>query len=118
MSRILVTGGRAYTDADAVDAAMDKLMIERGWKPEHTIVIEGGAHGADTLAREWAGRRRLHVATCRALWSQGKGAGMKRNAAMLLLLPTLCVAFPGGRGTANMITLCEKQGIPVWRPYG
>jgi hypothetical protein len=32
--------------------------------------------------------------------------------------PDKIVAFPGGKGTADMIRRAEAAQIPVWRPYG
>ena len=84
-----------------------------------TILIHGGARGADLLADQWAKSNGIHRASVEALWDNfGKSAGYKRNSAMLLLNPEYCVAFKGGRGTEMMVSLCEKKGIPVWRPYG
>lgn len=103
---VLVCGGRDFSNADAVSRAFSTTCT--------SVVIEGGARGADTLARNEAVRRGIHVATVPALWDKyGKSAGYKRNAAMLDLKPDLCVAFPGGKGTAMMVKLCQDAGIPV-----
>lgn len=118
MTRVLCCGGRDYENSLAVVTAMDVLLRDRGWQPGQVIVIEGGAKGADRLARHWAESRGAHVATVSAQWRLlGKAAGMKRNVAMLALRPELCVAFPGGTGTEHMATICFNAGIPVWRPY-
>ena len=111
--RVLVTGGRDYTDYLALKAAMDMLPN----KP--SVVIHGNARGADALADRWALESGIFVLRMPALWdAQGKSAGMRRNAAMIsLAFPEYCVAFPGGRGTAGMVELCRKAGIPVWVPY-
>lgn len=107
--RLLVCGGRDFNDWEAVNAALDSLPFTP------TIVIQGGARGADRLAQMWAIRNSLHCAEVPALWEVfGKRAGHERNVSMLLLQPQYCVAFPGGSGTADMVALCEAQGIPVW----
>ena len=31
--------------------------------------------------------------------------------------PEYVVAFPGGRGTANMIDVAKERGLTVWQPY-
>lgn len=110
--RVLVCGGRKYNDYQAVDVALKSLPFEI------SIIIEGGARGADSLARAWAVKNKIHYAEVPALWSvYDKAAGFLRNEAMTLLNPEYCVALPGGAGTANMVSLCEKIGIPVWLPY-
>ena len=106
--RVLICGGRDYTGNVS---CLDMIDI--------SILIHGGARGADQRASEWARENGIHTASVPALWDQmGKSAGYARNRAMLLLQPEYCVAFPGGKGTAMMISLCEKAGIPVWKPYG
>jgi hypothetical protein len=48
--RVLVCGGRQFGDRDMLRAALDRLSKDRGF----SLVISGGARGADTLAEEWA----------------------------------------------------------------
>jgi hypothetical protein len=104
---ILVCGGRNYHDKAILFATLDKLDAV-------DIVIQGGALGADALASIWAYERGVHCATVPALWSRyGKAAGAFRNRAMLALAPELVVAFPGGKGTASMVTLAKAHGIAV-----
>ena len=106
--RVLVTGGRDYK-GDVT--CLSQIDI--------SILIHGDARGADTLAKQHAAIRGIHHAAVPALWDYYyRGAGFQRNSAMLLLQPDYCVAFPGGRGTASMVELCEKNNIPVWKPYG
>lgn len=77
-----------------------------------TCLITGAAYGADTLAAEWATRSGVQVVSCPANWSvYGKGAGHVRNRRMLELGPDLVVAFPGGRGTADMIRQATSAGV-------
>ena len=105
--RVLVCGGRDYNDDVS---CLSQINI--------SILIHGQARGADARAAQWAQENGIHTAGVPALWDYfNKAAGYRRNSAMLLLLPEYCVAFPGGRGTEMMVELCEKKGIPVWRPY-
>lgn len=111
--RVLVCGGRNWHDLAATRSALDQLPH----RP--TIVIHGGARGADQLAGNWAVENGIHMARVDALWNEyGKSAGMRRNIVMLELRPDYCVAFPGGNGTADMVGLCMRENIPVWEPYG
>jgi hypothetical protein len=83
-----------------------------------TLIIHGNTRGADTVGKMWAINNGVHHVAVEALWDfYGKSAGYKRNSAMLLLQPEYCVAFPGGKGTDMMVKLCEKDNIPVWRPF-
>ena len=111
---VLVCGGRDFADREFLFATMDKV---HGKSPV-SLVVEGEADGADTLAREWAWSRGIHVAAVRALWdTHGKAAGPKRNETMLLLKPYAVIAFPGGRGTAHMVKAARKAGVRiVWEP--
>lgn len=110
--RMLVCGGRdfdARTKAfDALDAANTKTPI--------ALVIEGGARGADRIAREWAIARGRAYVTFPADWAhQGRAAGALRNARMLEVgRPHGVTAFPGGTGTEDMVKRAKAAGVPVW----
>ena len=109
----LVCGGRGYANYDLVSEALYKLPFVP------SIVIQGGAKGADSLAFRWARENGIHSATVATIWDLfGLSAGNKRNSAMLILQPGYCVAFPGGGGTQDMVKQCEAAGVVVWRPYG
>lgn len=113
--RVLVCGGRDYRNVSAVRHSLDVLHAKRGI----TLIIEGGATGADQLAREWAQRRGIPGLTFEADWSIGKRAGPQRNQRMVDEgKPDGVVAFPGGRGTADMIRRAEAAGLKVWRTGG
>lgn len=81
-----------------------------------SVVIEGGAAGIDSIASKW-GRSAsfVSVKTFRADWkSHGKAAGPIRNSTMLQEgQPHFVIAFPGGKGTANMVALARKAGVHV-----
>jgi hypothetical protein len=105
--KVLVCGGRDYSDAFKVGAALAPL--------EPSIVIQGGAKGADALAKEWAIKHDIHVWTYLADWeTHGRAAGPIRNQWMLENSePNVVVAFPGGRGTADMVRRAKKAGVRV-----
>jgi predicted Rossmann-fold nucleotide-binding protein len=114
--KILVCGGRDYKDAGAVSHALDTLHA----KKHITLIIEGGAPGADRLAREWAEANGVPVQTFEAEWERyGRRAGPLRNKRMLDEgRPDGVVASPGGTGTADMVKQAEAGGLKVWRPFG
>ena len=107
--RVLVTGGRHYNDARKVQQVLDAL------EPRPTFVIQGSALGADMLARGWAKLNGIAVLDYPANWKvYGRGAGPIRNQDMLTFgQPDLVVAFPGGRGTADMVRRAVRAGVPI-----
>ncbi len=110
--KLLVCGGRDYDNYNAFLSAMDQLPF----RP--SIIIEGGAKGADRMGRRWAIQNGVHYATVPALWAvYDNAAGPKRNSAMLILNPDYCLAMPGGTGTADMVKQCQRFGVVVWEPY-
>lgn len=113
--RIVVCGGRDYDNREAVFRALDTLHA----RSPVSLVIQGGTPGGDRLGGEWAAERGIAVEVVRADWSQhGAAAGPIRNQKMADMKPDGVVAFPGGRGTADMCRRAEAAGIKVWRPYG
>ena len=112
--RILVCGGRDYANISAVRHALGSLHAKRGI----TLIIEGGAMGADRIAREWAIASGIQHQTFSADWkAHGKAAGPLRNDRMIAEgMPVGVVAFPGGRGTADMANKARAAGVKVWQP--
>lgn len=112
--RILVTGGRSFKDAALVRDVLGYYNVRAGRDEEMTL-IEGGANGADTLARQVATVLGWKVETYPADWKKyGRAAGPMRNERMLEFgKPDLVVAFEGGIGTANMVQLALKAGLRV-----
>jgi SLOG family YspA-like protein len=114
VTRVLVCGGRDFGDAAFV---MDTLNRLHAQKPI-AMVIHGGALGADTAAGLWAFGRGIDNRAFPAEWTaQGRSAGPRRNQRMVNEgKPDLVVAFPGGRGTADMVRRARKAGIDVLEP--
>ncbi len=110
--RVLVTGGRDYADAAAVALALED--IHGGWNGI-SVIIEGCATGADALAEVWAAGYGVPNEHFPADWTKyGRAAGPIRNQQILDEgRPTLVVAFPGGRGTANMVKKARAAGVRV-----
>jgi hypothetical protein len=104
-------GSRKWTDRERIRCDLKSL-------PPGSIVIEGGAPGADRIAREEAQALGIHVATVRALWDfYEKSAGYRRNEAMARLQPDYCYAYPlDGPGTKHMIDIAEANCIQVREP--
>lgn len=109
--RVLVCGGRKYSNGITVFGVLSKLHREQGID----VIVNGGAKGADMLARHWAKANGVNCVTYHADWEKhGRAAGPKRNQTMLEReTPDLVVAFPGGRGTADMVRRARVAGIEV-----
>jgi predicted Rossmann-fold nucleotide-binding protein len=109
--KVIVCGGRQYNNETRLYSILGKLHRERGV----SLVIQGGAPGADTLAARWAMANDISTTTYAADWGKhGSRAGPIRNAAMMDEMPDAVVAFPGGRGTADMVRRAKAAGVPVW----
>ncbi len=109
--RVLVCGGRDFSDYRHFAFAMNDINRDHG--PFDTV-IHGGAKGADWCAHLWCGNDRTEL-EFKADWKRyGSRAGPLRNQQMLDEgKPDYVVAFPGGRGTADMIRRAMRAGIPV-----
>lgn len=109
--RVLVCGGRDYDDKESLTTVLDAAHHANPIE----CLIHGAARGADTLAADWA---LSHDVLCNAYpadWERdGKAAGPIRNQRMLDLgKPHMVIAFPGGKGTADMIRRAEAAKVPV-----
>lgn len=108
--RVLVCGGRDFNDPMTLGSWLGGIHRDHGIE----VIIEGGAPGADFMARkfaEWAG---IPVETYPADWSKGKAGGPIRNLQMLEEgRPDLVVAFPGGAGTRNMVKQAKRAGVKI-----
>jgi hypothetical protein len=111
ITRVLVCGGREYADDDILCDYLNHRLADWDFK----LLIHGDAPGADRMADAWAMAHGVQPAACRANWRRWpRCAGPIRNNRMLILQPQMCIAFPGNRGTADMIRQCKTAGIEVW----
>lgn len=124
--RIGVTGGRDYDSWHSVVHALRQM-------PENAVLVHGAASGADRLCAEWwdmQGRTaEPHpadwTAPCRPTCKNGHrrtrpdgsdycpAEGNYRNQRMVDSGLDLLIAFPGGRGTADMVGRCKVAGVRV-----
>jgi len=114
--RVLVTGGRDYTNRAAVARALSHLGAHFifGVAPEQIVLVHGAATGADTLATEEAVKLGWRTEAHPADWdTHGNAAGPIRNKHMVSLGGHYLVAFAGGSGTAHCRRLALAAHIPV-----
>ena len=108
--RVLVTGSRTWADTAAIRDALAAV-----WGDGTGVLVSGACPtGADQLAEQcwtqWGGRVERHPAA----WDRhGRGAGFRRNAAMVAAGADVCVAFirNGSRGASHTAQLAEAAGI-------
>ncbi len=130
---LLVTGGRNNTNARLFDHYADQVMRQFpialvvhgacGQTKGRDGKVRGQMRGTDALAHAWATRKALTVLPCPAEWDEfPRAGGPMRNEWMGDLVADhedpvkLCLAFPGGTGTAGMVAICKRRefDIPVW----
>lgn len=109
--RVLVFGGRTL-DHNKVTEHL-RFLLGDGASVE--CIIEGEATGADTGAALYAEECQIPLVAFPADWSRyGKAAGHIRNKQMIDEgKPDYAIAFPGGKGTANMVKQLMGKNIPV-----
>jgi hypothetical protein len=107
--KVLVCGSRMSEDWEYVFRVLDQIHADT----PITAIIHGAASGVDSFASDWATSRKITQFPCPAEWAiHGKAAGPIRNANMLHMHdPDLVAAFPGGKGTKDMIWRAKRAGI-------
>lgn len=119
MLTVLVCGGRSYgargLNGWQQERHLKKTLDELHAREPIGLVVHGGADGADSLAGEWAAERGVELVIYPANWAgHGAGAGPRRNRRMLAhAKPDLVIAFPGGKGTADMVRVARDAGVRV-----
>lgn len=117
--RLLVCGGRTYNDRTHLFTWLKNFDREHG---PITVLIHGGANGADRLADQWARGHGINVQVFPAEWTRlGNAAGPIRNELMLVEgKPDAVAAFPsvrrraGGGGTQDMINRANNAGVKIF----
>lgn len=112
MKRIIVCGSREYDDWGTLQHFLDQALAAYG----EVTIIEGGARGADFLARAWAKYRGQGHEAYPANWTKlGRAAGPERNQRMVDQADAdLVIAFPGDTGTEDCKTKARAKGIEVF----
>ena len=109
--KVLVCGDRHWNDAKVMQSRLDEL-------PEDTIIIEGEAPGADSMARDYAKSHGMEFMAFPADWDGlGRKAGPIRNRQMLDEKPDLVIAFhkklSESKGTMDTVMEANRRGIKV-----
>lgn len=116
MDVILVTGGLNYADIETIRAALEPF-------PAGTLVLHGGAMGADSLAHDVAREQRKHTAVVEYPgWLRAVG-GPVRNRLMIEMAVAMrerghrvvVLAFGGDRGTSDCLGAAEHEAMEIHR---
>lgn len=111
MKTVIVTGSRDHADTVLIHRVLNILC-------PIDLLVQGGARGADRIAKEWAEHYKVPSKTVAANWDAfGKSAGAIRNIEMLEMYPgALVVAFPlpHGRGTQHCIFEAKRRGHTIF----
>ena len=108
--RIIVCGGRQYSDKSRVYQILDLLLPIKN----NITIIQEDAQGADFLAKQWAADRSIKCENFPADWNKyKKAAGAIRNREMFNSGCDLVIAFPGGSGTQNMCDYAQSKECEI-----
>ena len=119
--KVLVTGDRHYTDEIIVGVTLSGFRDLATDLFEDLVIIDGGATGADALARTWGkGYDNVKHITVDAEWDKyGKKAGPIRNRKMYdEHRPNVVLAFHDdlgtSKGTKDMVNYVRSKGGLVY----
>ena len=124
MNTLIVCGGRDFCDVIFAKNCIEQAITEFELMKSTTVIMSGGAQGADTLALEWARANEWNAMRVPAKWNDmGKSAGMARNMEMLELAvrmhaegsEVIVLALPGGVGTSGMVAYTKRY--MRYRPF-
>ena len=103
--KLLIVGSRSIRNFDLAPYIPDG--VEQ--------IISGGANGVDTLAEEYADKKRISKIILRPDYARyGKSAPLKRNEEMVKMADAVLVIWDGvSRGTKYTVDYAEKQGKKV-----
>lgn len=112
--RVIIAGGRDFTDYNLLRSTMDVLLRNK-LRKEKIVVICGMAKGADMLGARYAQERGYHIRYFPAEWDKlGKKAGIIRNEQMAQNADALAAFWDGSsHGTKNMIETAERYNLAV-----
>jgi len=104
--KVAVIGSRGFNNYELIKETLSSLDI--------TLVVSGGAMGADTLGERYARENSIPTKIFKPDWTKGRGAGFLRNTDIINEADTVVAFWDGkSRGTLDSIKKAEKQGKKV-----
>lgn len=111
--KLLIAGSRTITDYQLL--AFYVQGVENVTGIDIDVIISGGARGIDTLAKEFALSNEIPFIEMKADWSQGKGAGFKRNTDMVEQCDGCIILWDGmSNGTVDTAKKILNARKPLW----
>lgn len=118
-TKVIIAGGRDFNDFTFFSQKVKEALVDLNLDREKTLIIEGGARGADRMAYRFAKKHNITTKRENAEWNKyGNAAGPIRNKKMAEQGDVL-IAFWDGQssGTKNMIEEAEKKGLKLYVNY-
>lgn len=114
--KAIIAGGRNFTLVEMHYQWLDVLHRKYGF----TEIIHGDQRGVDRCSEIWAVKNGILVKRFPANWDElGAVAGPTRNAQMARYAGpnSVCILFPGGKGTDNMRKTAKRfmMEIEEWK---
>jgi hypothetical protein len=118
MLHLLIAGSRNYRDWETFERVTREIIGEE----KEIVIVEGGASGADSMAKRFALENGLEVQEFKPDWKRyGRAAGLKRNDAMTAFIKekngrALYFWDEESKGTKQCIQSARKNdiGLLVW----
>ena len=103
--KLLIAGSRSITDFD----------ISEYIPSDTSLIISGGANGVDTIAEEYADKKRISKLILRPRYDlYRRAAPLKRNDEMVQLCDKVLIFWDGiSKGTKHTIDYANKIGKPI-----
>lgn len=109
-TKIIVAGSRNFNDKEFVYSKLDYYLQDY----INVEIVEGGARGVDSLARQYAIDHKIVYHEFPAHWdAYGKAAGGIRNNKMAEFGDVLIAFYNGSKGTANMINAARRKNLKI-----
>lgn len=110
--RVIVSGGRDFSDYEYLRSSLDLLLQNITGQ---IVIVSGTAKGADKLGEQYAAEKGYAVLRFPADWDRfGKAAGYMRNEQMAKNADALVAFWDGtSKGTKNMIQLAKRYDLKI-----
>lgn len=112
--KLAVVGSRTFNDYATLTMILNKF--KKDYDITYSLIISGGANGADSFAERYAAINKIPTKIFPADWNKyGKKAGMIRNVDIIKNCD-ICIAFWDGtsHGTLHDIKLCKQYDKGCW----
>jgi predicted Rossmann fold nucleotide-binding protein DprA/Smf involved in DNA uptake len=107
--KLAIIGSRSFDDYDLLSR-----MVSANY-PQVTMIISGGARGADELARQFAFERGIEIREYLPEWKRhGRAAGQIRNRLIIDDADAVLAFWDGSsKGTRGGLEYARKQGKEI-----